>query len=116
MASILTQPTTLSPGAVTNVANAATGTGTGVSQYFVVPVSQTGSDRVIEYDCTGTYSVGTATVEESPDNGTTWITKVAAIDLAAAPSGYFNAIAGKILRFNFQTFTGTSVTIYVVCS
>ena len=106
-------PILLKPGLVTLVVNAATGTGTGESLVFLVNLAPGGGDKVIEYDCTGTYSVCTADIDESPDTGTTWIAKQTAIDLKAAPSGYFNALAGKWLRFNITSFTGTSITVYV---
>ena|SRR5665213_1694134 len=106
----------LSSALIYTALNAATGTGTGASNVFYLGDAPSGGDKVVEYNAFGTFSVATANLEESWDGGTTWGTKVAAIDLKAAPLGYFNAIPGKLMRFNVQSFTGTSVSVAVVSS
>lgn len=107
--------TLLDAGIPMTAVDTATGTGTGFSNPFGVQQTPGGGPRTASYQCTGTFSVCTASIEQSFDNGVTWEAAsglLSSQDLYANPAGIIaSLIGGPSYRFNVLTFTGTSVTI-----
>jgi hypothetical protein len=114
----LTEPISLQPGVPETVVNGATGTGVGASQQFGVPGRSGGGDRVVEYQATVVPATAlVADIEKSLDGGTTWSKAVTGVDLFATRYGFFQAIAGALIRFNITTFTGAgTATVRAVVS
>lgn len=107
-------------GVVQTVVDAATGTGTGKSTPFTLRASPVGQPRLAAYQCSGTYSVCTANLQQSMDGGSTWQDVGAAVDLAASPAGNITTffatallVPGAVYQFSIASFTGTSITIEV---
>ena len=88
--------------------NAATTTGTAVSQHFGVSPGT----YVVTIFSAGTFSVGTADLEVSIDGGTTFVavTGQTGFDLTMGPI-QLNVTTGPTYRLNVKSFTGTSVTV-----
>lgn len=110
----------LTPGFTATVVNAATTTGVAKSSPFAIQVTKSGTQRSLEYNCTGTYTVATLTLQQSFDGGNSWQNVGDALDFAANPVGNLaNAggivafVPGVLYQFSVTSFTGTSITVQV---
>ena len=110
----------LTPGFISIVVNAATGTGTGASIPFTIPPKASGVQCSVNFQCSGVYTVATLTLQQSFDGGTTFVNVGVAMDFYANKAGNLaniNAVVaftgGVIYQLSVTTFTGTSITIFL---
>lgn len=109
----------LSQDVPTVVVNGATGTGVGASYAFCVQGPVDGTKRNATFSVSGTFSVGTVTLQGSADgtNYSTYSTADSTIDVAANKFFTFTDLApGLSYKLNVASLTGTSVTIAAVSS
>lgn len=112
------QFTMLSKDLPTTVVNAAVATGVAKSFIFTVQENKSGQVPVVTCAVTGTFTVGTVTLQGSQDGFATnaaYSTADTAIDVAANKFFQLKDLTpGFTYRFTVASITGTSVTINAV--
>lgn len=96
----------------TDVVTGATGTGTSFSLPFTILGRPTGGTRNLWLQSkvtSGTVSALVVSIQQSFDNGATWQTIEAGIDLVNAPSQLVSppVSPGAVLQIDITTFTGS---------
>jgi hypothetical protein len=113
----------LTQGTPSTIVAAATTTGVALSSPFAVPMRMPGLQRSIDFNCTGTYSVCTAVLEQSFDGGNSWQAIGPDMDLFGNPSGNLANlngvvafVTGVLYMLSISSFTGTSITVQAMVS
>lgn len=108
----------LTQGFPVKVVNAATTTGTSKSSPFAVQMRVGTEKRIIEFTCTGTYTVATLTLQQSMDGGNTFQSVGTAMDFFADKGGdlalinsMVSFVTGVIYQLSVTSLTGTSITV-----